>query len=308
MKTSPLLVTVAASGHTTSNRNLHFEENNHEETDTLMICLAVEASKRCPDAQLVFFNPDTVVLVLAVAHYDKLCKRTSISMVSGMVPIWGALGKEKAQALPIFHAFTGADNVGKFSGIGKTKWFQQYMKADVHLSRALMKLPMESDLSQEVKDELAKFVCSRYCPKDVRISSIPNLKWYLFCKQLAESNKLPPTLGALEEHINRVRLQSRVWCQATVMQQQPLDPLQFGYYMDTDGQLLPLTTKVLPAPQAIIELVRCQCRTNCSTQRCSCRRNNLPCTELCVCDIDCANDEDCNIGNEDDDDDMCNVE
>ena len=46
-------------------------------------------------------------------------------------PIWRALGKEKAQALPIFHAFTGADNVGKFSGIGKTKWFQQYMKADV---------------------------------------------------------------------------------------------------------------------------------------------------------------------------------
>ncbi len=32
-------------------------------------------------------------------------------------PIWRALGKEKAQALPIFHAFTGADNVGKFSRI-----------------------------------------------------------------------------------------------------------------------------------------------------------------------------------------------
>ncbi len=94
------------------------------------------------------------------------------------------------------------------------------MKADVYLSRALMKLPMEGDLSQEVKDELEKFVRSRYCPKDVRISSIPDLRWYLFCKQLAESNKLPPTLGALEAHINRVRLQSRVWCQATVMQQQ----------------------------------------------------------------------------------------
>ncbi len=149
-------------------------------------------------------------------------------------------------------------------------------------------------------------VLSKGCPH----FQYTHLRWYLFCKQLAESNKLPPTLGALEEHINYVRLQSRVWCQATVMQQQPLDPLQFGYYMDTDGQLLPLTTKVLPAPQAIIELVRCQCRTNCSTQRCSCRRNNLSCTELCVWDIDCANDEDCNIGNEDDDDDniMCNVE
>ena len=33
----------------------------------------------------------------------------------------------------------------------------------------------------------------------------------------------------LRNHINHVRLQSRVWCQATL---QPLDPLQYGYYMD----------------------------------------------------------------------------
>ncbi len=81
----------------------------------LIICLAAQASQRCPDAKLVFFTSDTDVLVLAVAHYDKLCERMSLSMVSGILDnekIWRALGKEKAQALPIFHAFTGADNVG----------------------------------------------------------------------------------------------------------------------------------------------------------------------------------------------------
>ena len=66
---------------------MHFENNNHEEADTLMICLAAEASQQCPDAQLVFFTPDTDVLVLAVAYYDKLCKRTLLSMVSGTVDI-----------------------------------------------------------------------------------------------------------------------------------------------------------------------------------------------------------------------------
>ncbi len=85
------------------------------------------------------------------------------------------------------------------------------------------------------------------------------------------------------------------------MQQQPFEPLQFGYYKDTDDQLLPVTTLVLPAPQAIIEMVRCQCKTNCSTLRCSCQRSNLPCTELCLCDVDgeCTNDEDSNIMNDD---------
>ena len=93
----------------------------------------------------------------------------------------------------------------------------------------------------------------------------------------------------------------RVWHQATVMQQQPFEPLQFGYSKDRDGQLLPVTTLVLPAPQAIIELVRCQCKT----LRFSCRHNNLPCIELCLCDTDgqCTNDEDCNIENENSDND-----
>lgn len=227
-------------------------------------------------------------------------------MVSGIIdiePIWRALGEEKARALPMFHAFTGTDNVGKFSGISKIKWFQRYIKADVDLPRVLMKLPVESDLMQEVKDELEKFVCMWYCPKGVQITNVYNLRWHMFCKQLAESNKLPPTLGALEEHIKHVRLQSRVWYQATVMHQLPFEPLQFGYYKDTNGQLLPVTMLDLPAPQAIIELVRCQCKTNCSTLRCSCRCNNLPCTELCLCgtDDECTNDEDFHIENDNSD-------
>ncbi|KAG1697394.1 putative Xaa-Pro aminopeptidase P [Nymphon striatum] len=69
---SPQLVITSASGHTNSNRNLTFEEKNHEEADTLMICLAVEASHRYPDAQLIFFTPDTDVLVLVVSKQNKI--------------------------------------------------------------------------------------------------------------------------------------------------------------------------------------------------------------------------------------------
>ena len=56
------------------------------------------------------------------------------------------------------------------------------MKADVGLPRALLKLPVEGDLTQEVKDELEKFVCLKYCPKGVHITNIPDLRWHLFCK------------------------------------------------------------------------------------------------------------------------------
>ena len=55
--------------------DIEFEDNNLEEADTLMICLAAKSSQRY-----------------------KLCKTTSISMVSVIIhiqPIWTALGREK---------------------------------------------------------------------------------------------------------------------------------------------------------------------------------------------------------------------
>ena len=56
-----------------------FQLNNHEEADTLMICLAASASQRNPSAKLVFFSPHTYVVVLAVANYDQLRKTRPFS-------------------------------------------------------------------------------------------------------------------------------------------------------------------------------------------------------------------------------------
>jgi len=82
---------------------------------------------------MVLFSPDTDVLVLAIANYDLMLKNTSISMASGVIriePIWTATGAERVKALPAFHAFTGADNTGKLSCIGKATWLQVYMKTE----------------------------------------------------------------------------------------------------------------------------------------------------------------------------------
>ena len=157
-----------------------------------------------------------------------------------------------------------------------------------------MKLTKEGDVTQGVKDALAKFVCLLYCPKGIHITSIPDLRWHLFCKHLAESTKLPPTAGSLARHIERVHIQARVRSQATVMWQHLLDPIKHGYYQDEYDSMLPTTTKVPPAPQAIVELIRCQCKAHCTTQRCLCQRHNLACTDLCLRGTDCENDADCN--------------
>ena len=46
-----------------------------------------------------------------------------------------------------------------------------------------------------------------------------------------------------------------------------------------------------PAPDAIIEMVRCQCKTNCTRKRCSCLASDLACTDLCICGDLCENDD-----------------
>ena len=100
-------------------------------------------------------------------------------------------------------------------------------------------------------------------------------------------------MAALKQHILRVNIQASVWNQAHVAQQELLDPLNHGYYKDEDGHLKPVTTESLPAPEAILEMVRCHCKEDCSSRRCSCKSMELSCTELCQCSADCQNDEDC---------------
>ncbi|KAE8288342.1 hypothetical protein D5F01_LYC12210 [Larimichthys crocea] len=188
-------------------------------------------------------------------------------------PLWRALGKERAKALPAFHAFTGADNAGRFSRIGKATWLLQvFLNADEHIVKALQMLLDEAHVTEGMVSTLEHFTCAAYSPKGINIKAIPQLRWHLFCKHRAESDKLPPTLGALKQHILRVHVQTRVWAQAAIALQDPqLDPLQNGYFRDSDGMLKPVTTEVLPAPKAILELVLCKCKSDCSSGRCSCR-------------------------------------
>ena len=245
---SKLFITSAA-GLTRSNRDGYFfPDNNHEEADTLMIYLATtSAARHSIEAQMTFFSPDTDVFVLVIANYDRLPKNTYISMASGVHKVetfWTAIGVNRARALPGLHAFTGTDNTGRFARISKSTWFKLFMEAEDEMIEALHTLCYDRDthVNEDLHLNLAKFVCAAYQSKGLQFSSIPELRWYLFCKHMTESERLPPTPGALRQHILRARVQATIWGQATVPQQEQLDPLKNGYHRDThDGNLKPIT-------------------------------------------------------------------
>ena len=126
---------------------------------------------------MAFYSSDTDVIVLVIANYDLMLKNTSISMASGVVridPIWSAIGAERAKALPAFHAFTGTDNIGRFSRIGKATGMQVYMKADRNVISSLQMLSTEVEVNDTMLANLASFVCVAYTPPTAS-ASMPSL-------------------------------------------------------------------------------------------------------------------------------------
>ena len=126
---------------------------------------------------------------------------------------------------------------------------------------------------------------------------------------------LPPNGDCLNQHIKRASFQAAAWDRCLSPQLQLPPAVGSGWQLKSDGQL---EIVWMTHPPALIELVHCKCRlSGCLTQRCSCLKSGLKCTNICCC-IDCQNgqqennnessnaneeSESATVGDDDDDDD-----
>ena len=140
---------------------------------------------------------------------------------------------------------------------------------------------------------LGKFIIRGYTPSDMKlVDIITDLRWLQFSKYSFEVSKLPPTMSALKYRIFRAHYAALILKKCTSSIQNLPDPCGFGWELD-NGNLVPIMTDDLPAPTGLIELSMCSCKTGCSSGRCTCKKNNLLCTEMCKCSHACEN-SDCN--------------
>ena len=115
-----------------------------------------------------------------------------------MLKLYEKLGPNKASALINWHAPTGCDTTGHIQGEGNKGCFKAFLEADPTVLDALTRLGQGADLLPEVIKGCEEFLCSLFCPKQLKISTANNLRWHLF-KHLKDNqgvNKLPPTPGA----------------------------------------------------------------------------------------------------------------
>ena len=286
------LVTVTCRGvMTNSNCSVMTGVSTQEEADTLMIMHAVEVAKT--GLRIHIYSQDTDVLLLALRRVQQLGTEPAIIMGTKerrrkvhLQPIYDKLGPDKAAALINWHALTGCDTTGHIQGKGKKGCFTAFLASSSTVIAALNGLGEGPEPSDEVVKGCEEFLCSLFCPKRLHITQANNLRWHLF-KQLKTDqgvDKLPPTHGAWLEHTRRAHAQANVWLQDLVQDPVIVDPLQLGW-QQVDGRLLPVLSKQAPAPEAVLQLIRCNCASpnNTCSNRCSCRNHNLACTELCRC-------------------------
>ena len=197
-------------------------------------------------------------------------------------PIVETLGPEKIAALPAFHALSGADNTGSFSGKGKLLCWKIFAEADSSVITTLAELGQAAHPNEEIVAAIEKFVCLPYQPRR-KLMTVKEPRLNLFKKKQAQSDKLPPTQAALQQAILRARYQLMVWNRDRITNPELPSPQDYGWHMDQE-EWGPVMTKLPSAPEAILQLVQCGCfEERCSTNLCQCRKAGLNYTDLCKC-------------------------
>ena len=276
-----------------------FLTHDHEEADSQIPLHVLHCIKDCAFRHIVVASPDTDVLVLLidlVAH-GRLETLTSLEFHTGkgnkfrkidVVERVRSIGRQKCQGLVGVHYFTGADWGGKFVGVTKKRWITEYFKLDptdpiIDAFQRLGDDPLSSTelidgtLPEEMQP-LEHFVCRVYSANGPQ--TLPQLRWELFRSKNMESEMLPPTRATLLPHIQRANFVCMV-NKAYVITHPQLPSLEDSGWVLEDGAIFPLRCLALPAPQAVLELIKCGCKSSACARNCSCAKNNLPCTPLC---------------------------
>ena len=120
--------------------------SSQEEADTKLILHACHAARR-KATTIDIFSPDTDVFILAIHHYKNLCANTNFITGKGanlrslsIGKIYNNIGDLKAEALLGFHALSGADNTGCFSGKGKPSWWKVFDQSNDDVLNAFVNL------------------------------------------------------------------------------------------------------------------------------------------------------------------------
>lgn len=255
------------------------------DADYLIAKTAVEMSK---ETETIVIGEDTDLLVLLCHHADPNSHRIvfkSGKNVSGKKKIWDIqktitiLGTQVCKLLPFIHAVTGCDTTSRLYSVGKAVALKK-AKNDKHFTRQGEIFMNTASTKKDVIKAGEEAVVCLY--GGVPYEGTDILRWRKFTSKavvghsFVQIQSLPPTSNALQFQSLRVFKQCQEWSYGDL----GLDPLNFGWKI-TNGKLVPIKTSFAPAPEELMTVLRCNCKQQCDTRRCTCRKNGLQCSIAC---------------------------
>ena len=262
------------------------------DADFLIVNTAVRMAS---EYNTIVIGEDTDLLVLLCYHADIVNNQLFLQGRNGKfvnIPaVQDSLGKEICSNLLFIHAVLGCDTVSKPSGLGKPSATKMFKQNELFRKCAIVFNAMPDNVSNldVIKAGEEAMLCLYHAdPK--KITSLNELRMKQFLDKTSNTSvpinpkSLPPTEDACKYHSLRVYHQILTWKGI------PADPLDFGW--EKKGSFLyPITTRHPAAPDNVLKVVRCSCKTGCKTMACSCRKLSLPCSIVCKnCSADmCVN-------------------
>ena len=250
--------------------------------DRLIVLTAVEYSET---RNVMVLGEDTDILVLLVHLLNvEWSDLFFASMSSKNRRIWdikklkSKVGIEKSQILPAVHALTGCDTTSRLFGIGKGVALKKLGTNECKEKLLIFQNPSSSQAAVEAAGEALLACLSGGVPHEGL--DLLRLRLYtskaiskMYCVQI---NSLPPTSNSAALHSRRVYYQ----CQEWIGTNGELNPVEWGWRL-SDDKFFPEKCSLPPAPEGLLKVIHCNCKKDCDSKRCTCRKYGIECSIGC---------------------------
>ena len=256
------------------------------DADLLIVQKSVESAIM---STTILVGDDTDLLILLCYHSSlhshrvffrpEPKKSTKKPCVWNIQVVKEQLGPEICTHMLFLHVILGCDTTSHLYGIGKGTSLKKF-KSSTHFREQAKVFDAQSAFPEDIVVAGEQALVCLYNGKPAE--RLDSLRYTHFCAKVAtktshiQPQTLPPTSAAAKYHSLRVYFQIQQWKGSGVV----LTPVEWGWRESEEG-LKPVQTDLPPAPDELLRMIRCNCQTDCSTLRCTCKKHNVKCSPAC---------------------------
>ena len=265
-----------------------------DDADYDIVRIAIESSV---DYCTTVIGEDTDLLILLLYHADvnskplyfQSSKRAGNKIIHDIISYKKILGNDIYSNLLFLHAFTGCDSTSSTYEIGKASAFKKLL-SNLEFKAIACSFTLDNQSNDDINLLGKKAMSILYSNStNQSLNSLRQkrlIEKICVAKSFVKPESLPPTESATKYHSYRTYYQIMQWKHGICS----LFPTSWCW-IEASGEFAPALTEFAAAPLSLLNIIRCQCNTDCSTRRCGCLKNNIPCSVACgVCqENNCTN-------------------